>query len=178
MPIAVQCSGCSAKISAPDKMAGQQSNCPKCGHLLLIGLERIPVKAAPEPPQMRPVTRPAPAEKPAAPAKQPASSKPAAAPKKTTAASTSTKPAAAAPVAATSEKPPLIGHGMRRVLVILGVVAAILVLMSEVVAPLIFHARHGSKPPQTREPQINEEDLKVIQQYYEEQERKERSAKP
>ncbi len=143
MPIVVQCSGCSAKFNAPDKMAGQQANCPKCGNLLLIGLERIREKSTPATSMEPARAAPASSEKPPAPP-QP---KPAA----------SSKPADPA-------KPPLIGAGMRRVLVILGVVAAILVLLSQVIAPLINSFRHDSQPEQQTAAAPSEAELAAAQE--------------
>ncbi len=70
MPIALQCSGCSAKMNAPDTAAGKKVKCPKCGATLVV-----PGATKAAPPAASPAKAPAPAPKappPPAAAKKPA----------------------------------------------------------------------------------------------------------
>jgi hypothetical protein len=55
MPISIACPSCKARMTAPDKMAGRVSNCPKCRQALRVPTLPTAVATA-EPPAQAPPT--------------------------------------------------------------------------------------------------------------------------
>src|SRR5438105_4634580 len=62
MPIVVTCTNCSARLKAPDNIAGKKIKCPKCATILLVPLPQD----EPEPAEERVAS-----ERPAAPPPRP-----------------------------------------------------------------------------------------------------------
>jgi len=59
MPITVLCSGCSAKLAAPDRAAGKNVKCPKCQTLIAIPAQTPQPEAEPKFEVIEPPERPA-----------------------------------------------------------------------------------------------------------------------